>query len=116
MRDDVVGLGSIRMFPQPTIAPKPPPTASPSTFASQLAAARARAALNAQRTTQYQSPLKTTANQCSPDVMAHKWGRPTLPKTPATPVTQPKAAVPVRPTTPSRPAAAVQKAATPKQI
>jgi hypothetical protein len=121
MRDDLVGLSSLRMFPLGNSAPQPTQTlrtlqSTASSFASQLAAARARATVNAQRSTPYRSPLKTTVNPYSAPGLAQNLAKPTLPKAPTTPLTAPRVALPARPTTPTRPAAPVQTTTPPKLV
>jgi hypothetical protein len=118
MRDDLLGLSSLRMFPEPNMAPRPAQTlpslqtgapAQQSSFANWLAAAKARATLNAQRSQPYSSPLKTNQNQFL------QRRQPTLPKTPARPAMPlPKQPLVPKPSLPARPAAPVQKAAPPK--
>ena len=106
MRDDILGLSSLRMFPEQTVAPQPPrPLPMPRTmtsFASQLAAARARI----QQLKPYQSPLKTNPSRFTPEAMAHMWRQPNGPRTstslsPTSPYApRPPTTTPARPTTP----------------
>jgi hypothetical protein len=120
VRDDILGLSSLRMFPESTMTPLPaqptPRTFDPNAkfpttnFESQLAAARQRLSQNGPNGLKpYQSPLKTNPNQFTPWAMAHRshiLPRPPTGVTPRPPFV-PKPATP--PTTPPRPAIAVQK-------
>ena len=156
MRDDLLGLSSLRMFPEANMAPHTAQTlrspqvgppglplpglpgsvqsrtpgsvqpgvpgslppgrpgsaqaGSQSSFARWLAAAKARAALNAERSKPYSSPLKTNPNQFTPSAMGRR--RPVVPNTLSRPgVPLPKQPFAPRPAVPARPTAPVQKTA-----
>jgi hypothetical protein len=117
MRDDLLGLSSLRMFPESSMGPQPAQTlrslqggnsgsstsAGQSSFATWLSAAKARAAINTQRSKPYSSPLKTNPNQFTPPAIAHRG--PTLPRLPLKPTPRPAAPLPGKPPGPGAPAA-----------
>lgn len=124
MRDDLLGLAWIRMFPEATLtahATQPSralPATTPvgqSTFATQLAEAKARAEQAAQ-TKPYQSPLKTNPNRFAPGAFSHLWGHATQPRLPSSPLTQPKALFPTSPTTPAKPLTSIRRPDAPQHV
>jgi hypothetical protein len=148
MRDDILGIGYMRMFPQTNMAPQTtqmqrslplaPGTTSPAaSFASQLAQASQRAALNARNAqiitnnarnaqiannaqlarnaTRYTSPLQANPNQRTPTPQTNQmFGRPTSPRTPFGSTVAPKLPSAPKETTPARPAAPVRKPEPPR--
>lgn len=105
MRDDISGLNFLRMIPQPaTQPPRLLPAPRPATsFANQLAAARARAA----QAKPYISPLKSNSLKQRPKPQALP--RTSASITPLRPPVAPKTITPAKPATPVKPAAPVHR-------
>jgi hypothetical protein len=126
MRDDLLGLSVLRMFPEASMSPQSSQTlrslqttSSPRTtsFASQLAAANARAAQQMRNARPYSSPLKTNPGRYTPQAMARH--RTTTAQARSTTGIAPRPQpTPSRSTTttPSRSAAPTQKTQPPRQV